>query len=106
MDLDLENTMAVACNLSDSAGNDIKGISDLTNKQTLEFRYDNNTYKHIYPYVEKHFPTHTYWHSWREDSRIEKAFKLVQKLMDKKFVKAPKTVKDFIVLVNTLADEL
>ena len=92
---------------SDSAGNPSIGRTDL-NKNTLEHRYNNHTYQNVYPYVEKFYPQQytTYWNTWKEDSKLEKAFRLAQKLMEKKFIKEPKTVKEFIELVNTLSDEL
>jgi len=55
-----------------------------------------------YPIVEKYYPTYyTYW----QDSKIEKAFKIVQVLLDKKTIKVEK-VKDFIELVNEISKVL
>lgn len=55
------------------------------------------------PLVEQYYCTNlTPWSS----GSIEKAFKLVQKLLEKKLIKEPKTVKDFIELVNTLSEIL
>lgn len=45
---------------------------------------------------------YTPWFYTWQDNKIEKSFKLVQKLIEKKLVKEPKTVKDFIELVNEL----
>lgn len=50
-------------------------------------------YPTYYPYVVK------------EDNKFEQAFKIVQKLMEKKLVD-PKKVKDFIELVNEIVDVL
>ena len=70
--------------------------------------FDQSLYQNTYPYVEKFYPNYytSYWTNYVQDSKLEKAFRLAQKLIEKKFIKEPKTVKDFIVLVNTLADEL
>jgi hypothetical protein len=54
-----------------------------------------------YPVVEKYYPAcYSYW---KDDSKIEKAFKITQILIDKKKVKVEK-VKDFIELVNSIAE--
>lgn len=45
-----------------------------------------------------------YYNYWTEPSKIDKAFKLVQRLIENKIIKEPKTVKNFIELVNSLAD--
>lgn len=55
------------------------------------------------PLVEQYYYNNL--NPWSSGS-IEKAFKLVQKLLEKKLIKEPKTVKDFIELVNTLSEIL
>jgi hypothetical protein len=54
-----------------------------------------------YPLVEKHYPF--YYSYWKDDSKIEMAFKIVQILIEKKKIEVEK-VKDFIELVNSIAE--
>lgn len=53
--------------------------------------YDPNTYVPFYTY-------------WTNESKIEKSFKLVQKLIENKVIKEPATVKQFIELINTISE--
>lgn len=57
-----------------------------------------------YPLINTYYQP--YLPYWRDESKIEKSFKLVQKLIEKKIIKEPKTVKDFIDLVNLLSDTI
>lgn len=56
------------------------------------------------PYVQQHYPDYTL--HWNTSSQFEKAFNIVQVLMEKKLIKEPKTIKDFIELVNIFVKEL
>ncbi len=56
------------------------------------------------PYVQLGYPNYSVY--WKDEGKFEKAFKLVQRLMDKKVIKEPKTIKDFIELVNIFVEEL
>jgi len=57
-----------------------------------------------YPYVERWYPVYyTYW--TKEPNKIEQAFKLVQKLMEKKIIQRL-TLKKFIELVNEIAKDV
>ena len=55
------------------------------------------------PIIEHYYPS-CIGH-WSSEDTISRAFKIVQKLIDKKVVKA-ETIKDFIELVNLIAKEL
>ena len=61
-------------------------------------------YEWCYPYVEWWYPV--YYSCWtKEPNKIEQAFKLVQKLMEKKIIKQL-TLKKFIELVNEIANDI
>ena len=58
-------------------------------------------YSHsIQPVVQTYYPF--YYQFWANESNIEKAFNIAQKLIDKKLVTIVK-VKDFVELVNEIA---
>lgn len=47
----------------------------------------------------------TYYPFWTVgENKIEQSFRLVQKLIEKKVIKEPATVKDFIELINNIAE--
>ena len=74
-------------------------VGDSTNGTT---HYNN--YDWCYPYVERWYPVYyTYW--TKEPNKLEQAFKLVQKLMEKKIIKRL-TLKKFIGLVNEIAQNI
>lgn len=52
---------------------------------------------------EYYYPYYTYW---TNEDKISKAFKLAQKLIEKKLIKEPTKVKDFIELVNNIVELL
>ena len=54
------------------------------------------------PLITTYYPDYTCY--WNSPSKIETSFKIVQKLMEKKVIKEPKTIKNFIELVNTIAE--
>lgn len=58
---------------------------------------------YIYPYVKEYYPV--YLSYWDNKNKIEQAFKIVQILMKKDFIKIDK-VKNFIEVVNEIAKEL
>ncbi len=64
-------------------------------------------YYHYYPnfqeVVHHYYPT--YIGTWEQKSKIEQAFKIVQKLQEKKLLTL-KTVKDFIETVNDISEVL
>ena len=61
--------------------------------------YDPKWYQ---PVLREYYPVYTsYW----QDNKIEKAFKIMKVLVDKKLIE-PKTVKEFIELVNDIAKEI
>ena len=53
------------------------------------------------PTVQYYYPS--CYHYWTED-KISKSFKIVEALLKKKIIKEPKTVKDFIELVNSISE--
>lgn len=53
------------------------------------------------PVIQYYYPSYVGY--WRED-RVEKSFKIIQKLLEKKIIKEPKTVKDFIEPVNSISE--
>jgi len=59
----------------------------------------------VTPYVplvqQYYYPYYTYW---TNEDKISKAFKLAEKLINKKLIKEPEKVKDFIELVNELVE--
>ena len=61
------------------------------------------------PYYE---PATYYWNTWYPSfhlcnkSKTEQAFKIVGKLMENKIIKADMTVKEFVKLVNEVAELL
>ena len=57
---------------------------------------------YTYPYEQYYYGCFPIWNN---QNNIEKSFKLVQKLIDKKYVKIT-NVKQFIELVNELSDIL
>ena len=64
--------------------------------------FDSNFYMHT---VDTYYPTmYTYWNTY--PNKIETAFKLTQKLLEKKIIKEPKTIGEFIELVNTIAETI
>ncbi len=74
---------------------------------SLTSKYENSwigepwpSYPSIQPLVQTYYPT--YYGYWNNESSIEKAFKIIQKLMVRNLVKV-ETVKDFIELVNEVA---
>ena len=54
------------------------------------------------PLVQTYYPNYTW--GWSTPSKIEQSFKIVQKLLEKKVIKEPKTIKDFIKLVNVISE--
>jgi hypothetical protein len=80
-------------------------LSYSNGKFLTDYKLDSTTYSGwnwCYPYVERWYPT-TYYTYWvKEDSKIEQAFKIVQKLMNKKIIEKI-TLKKFIELVNEIA---
>jgi len=61
-------------------------------------------YEWCYPYVERWYPVcYPYW--TKEPNKIEQAFKIVQKLMEKKIIQRL-TLKKFIRLVNEIAKDV
>jgi len=55
---------------------------------------------YVYPLYNTWYP---YWHVC-EKSRIEQAFKIIGKLMESKIIEKELTVKDFMKLVNDIAN--
>jgi len=73
-----------------------------TSNTTTTITYTGTSW--CYPYVERWYPVYyTYW--TREPSKVEQAFKIVQKLMEKKIIKRL-TLKKFIELVNEIAQDV
>jgi hypothetical protein len=61
--------------------------------------FDTTIYK---PLIREYY--YSYYPYWQNEDKISKAFKLAQKLIEKKFIKEPLKVKDFIELINELAE--
>ncbi|MHA1343580.1 MAG: hypothetical protein ACTSQG_06320 [Promethearchaeota archaeon] len=80
------------------------GPCDLTQPSTTE---SVNYWDYWYPIIERWYPVvyPTYDILVEKKSKIEQAFKLVQKLIKKKIIKTL-TLKQFIELVNEIADEV
>ena len=90
----MENANNLALNSSWNTTSNYQGQSN-TNW------YDPNTYT---PFVNTvYIPYQQFWYN---EDKITKSFKLVQKLIEKKTIKEPKTVKDFIELVNSISEIL
>jgi len=62
--------------------------------------YEQNIYYPVYPNC------YTYVYGTCEKSKIEQAFKVVQKLLEMKMIKEPKKIKDFVEVVNKIAEVL
>jgi hypothetical protein len=63
------------------------------------------TYTEYYPYHEHYYPAYYPCYSFApEKSKIEQAFKIVGKLMEKNLIKKDLNVKDFIKLVNDISE--
>jgi len=75
------------------------GTVDNITRGTISTQYVPNTY---FETVHHYYPT--YYSYWTQEDKILKSFKLAQKLMEKKIIKEPKTVKDFIELVNSISE--
>ena len=54
------------------------------------------------PVVQYYYPAYQWY--WHDKDKISKAFKLVEKFIEKKTIKEPKTVKAFIELVNSISE--
>jgi hypothetical protein len=54
------------------------------------------------PLVQAHY--YNWYPYWTNEDKISKAFKLAQVLIEKKLIKEPEKVKDFIELVNVLVE--
>jgi len=88
-------------------------MEDLTAQSIITYtssEWQTNTgttytgYSWCYPYVERWYPAYyIYW--TKEPSKIEQAFKIVQKLLEKKIIKHL-TLKKFIELVNEIARDI
>jgi hypothetical protein len=73
------------------------------NKAFAQNCYDQyDFYQPLIKTVYHHYPS---WNVWYEKSKIEQAFKIVGKLMEKNMIK-PETVKDFVTVVNDVAELL
>jgi len=68
-----------------------------------DFTFDPWQPQPYQPVIERYYPS-CLGH-WTTEDTISKAFKIVQKLIDKKMVKVVK-IKDFIELVNLIAKEI
>ena len=63
------------------------------------------TYPDYYYYHEHYYPVYYPCCSWiTEKSKVEQAFKIVGKLIEKKLIKDNLNVKDFIKLVNDISE--
>lgn len=78
---------------------------------TLEANYNHamntncittGTFTCYQPLITTYYPN--YLSYWSNENTISKAFKLVQKLIDLKVIKEPKTIKKFIELVNQISE--
>jgi hypothetical protein len=64
----------------------------------------NNYYYHwVEPYYPLYFPTTPYI---TEKSKIEQGFKILSKMMENKIITKELTIKEFIKLVNDIAEIL
>jgi len=88
-----------------------EAVSYNSNSSDFELLANNSTvitwptYTEYYPYHEHYYPVYypccTYV---AEKSKIEQAFKIVGKLMEKDLIKKDLNVKDFIKLVNDISE--
>lgn len=75
-------------------------ITAVTNTNGYDYLLNAcNSYYHYYPYP------YSYSYPVYQESKFDKAFKIIQKLMDKDIVKCDK-VKDFIKLVGEISELL
>ena len=85
--------------MSYNAGNLCAGNASLGSLQSNQAcLYDN--YYHYYP---TWYPT---YHYCQEKSKVEQAFKIVGKLLEKDLIEKELTVKQFMKLVNEIAEIL
>jgi len=77
------------------------GNADNTTDGGASRQYVPSTYLET---VHYYYPM--YYSYWTQEDKISKSFKLVQKFIEKKIIKEPKTVKDFIELVNSISEIL
>ncbi|MCK5019720.1 MAG: hypothetical protein KAS32_21860 [Candidatus Peribacteraceae bacterium] len=99
--LDMPLEKAIAMNSTPPQSGDF-------NKTTTPYNLKNSAYGDwggLKPLVEKHYFNY-YQKYWNKPDTFKMAFELVQKLLERKMVKEPKTVKDFIELVNVFAEEI
>lgn len=94
---DQSNVMAVSQTTLDSS------FGTTVSESTLGWAGDWYNPWPYQPIIEHYYPS-CIGH-WSSEDTISKAFKIVQKLIDKKVVKVAK-IKDFIELVNLIAKEL
>lgn len=79
-------------------------LSNFTNQPLVNVGLSNlASYEYCYPMLNAfhhYYPTTTCWHV--EKNSFEQAFKVIQKLMDKKLIKLD-TVKDFMSAISEVA---
>ena len=68
---------------------------------TINTPYYFEQYK---PLVQEYY--YNWYPYWTNDDKLSKAFKLAQLLIEKKLIKEPEKVKNFIELVNSLVEIL
>lgn len=77
-------------------------VNDSTSFNTLT-NYVHNNFSTL-PYIE---PVVNYWNGYYNysitEDRVTKSFKIIQHLIEKKKIKEPKTIKEFIELVNEIS---
>lgn len=61
---------------------------------------DQYNWQPYYPLIQQYYPVYIPY--WDNQSKIEQAYLIAQKLIDKKLVKQVVTIKDFIELVNEI----
>ena len=84
---------ALDCSLTyDTAGN----LGYQTGDQWNTFRWDN-----CWPYYPQYYPVYV-----EKEGKVSQAFKIVSKMLEKKIIEKELTIKDFIELVNMIADIL
>lgn len=84
--------------MSNLSGQELMSYS---NNSLMAGNYALCTYEYFYHYYPQWYPSYTYI---PEKSKIEQAFKIVGKLLEKDLIEKELTVKQFMKLVNEVAE--
>lgn len=85
-------------NLSNLSGSELVSYNNLG---TPAVNGCSIVYSDFYHYYPVYYPSYQFI---RQDSKIEQAFKIVGKLIEKDFIEKELTVKQFMKIVNEIAE--